>query len=191
MLDFVKKYVKIQALLDGYLFNKAANRGCRRKRRDMKRIHDNISCRTAKIRNEYRNQVDLLRRRVCLLVGKDRVIMTMYLENGASLRQMARLAGVSDAHISRKIKKLIRRLIDGDYIKCLRNRDLFSKNELELAREHLLLGLSIRHISDKREVSYYQIRQTLLKIQRLIDMINMEDQKQPQARSPRYPQQSV
>jgi len=134
----------------------------------MKRIHTKIPERTLKDKNEYRDRIDLLRSRVNLLTGKDKLLMTMYLENSNSFRQMARLAGVNESCIARRIYRLIKRLLDGEYITCLRNRDKFSKRELAIAKDYFLLGLSMKKIAVKRRRSYYRVRETLKKIQRLI-----------------------
>ena len=127
-----------------------------------------ISERILKGQNEYRDRIDLLRSRVNLLTGKDRLLMTMYLENSNSFRQMARLAGVNEARIARKIHRVTKRLIDGGYITCLRNRDKFSKREMAIAKDYFLLGLSMKKIAGKRRCSYYRVRETLKKIQRLV-----------------------
>ncbi len=124
-----------------------------------------------KDKNEYRDRIDLLRSRVNLLTGKDRLLMTMYLENTNSFRQMARLAGVNETSIARKIHKVTKRLIDGEYITCLRNRDKFSKRELAVAKDYFLLGLSMKKIAGKQRWSYYHVRETLKKIQRLVTII--------------------
>lgn len=134
----------------------------------MKRIHTKISERTLKDKNEYRDRIDLLRSRVNLLTGKDKLLMTMYLENSNSFRQMARLAGVNESRIARRIHKVIKRLLDGEYITCLRNRNKFSKTEMGIAKDYFLLGLSMKKIAGKRRRSYYRVRETLKKIQRLV-----------------------
>ena len=127
-----------------------------------------ISERTLKAQNEYRDRIDLLRSRVNLLTGKDKLLMTMYLENSNSFRQMARLAGVNESSIARKIHRVTKRLIDGEYITCLRNQDKFSKTEMAIAKDYFLLGLSMKKIAGKRRRSYYRVRETLKKIQRLV-----------------------
>ena len=124
-----------------------------------------------KDKNEYRDRIDLLRSRVNLLTGKDKLLMTMYLENSNSFRQMARLAGVNESRIARRIHRVTKRLIDGEYITCLRNRDKFSKRELAVAKDYFLLGLSMKKIAGKRRWSYYHVRETLKKIQRLVTII--------------------
>ena len=134
----------------------------------MKKIHKNIPQSSLKTKSEFRDRIDVLRSRIGLLAGRDKVLMTMYLENGNSFRQMGRLTGVNEASIARRIHKITRRLIDGEYITCLRNRDKFGKEELDIAKDYFLLGLSIKKIAIKRDLTYYTVRKTLKKIQRLI-----------------------
>ena len=134
----------------------------------MRSIHENIPQGGIKDRVEYRDRIDLLRSRVGLLTGKDKVLMTMYMENGNSFRQMARLSGVNEARIARRIHKVTKRLINGEYITCLRNRDKFSSGELDIAKDYFLAGLSIKKIATKRNSTYYGVRKTLKKIQGII-----------------------
>ena len=141
----------------------------------MKTIHTNISQGTLKSKNKYRDRIDLLRSRVNLLTGKDKLLMTMYLENGNSFRQMARLAGTNEANIARRIHKVTKRLIDGEYITCLRNRNNFTKSEMAIAKDYFLLGLSIRRIANKRHFTYYRVREILKKIQRLVTTVQHQN----------------
>ena len=136
----------------------------------MEEIHKNISQRPSRAKNSCRDRIDLLESRVGLLTGKDKLLMTMYLNNGNSFRQMARLIGVNEATVGRRIHKVTKRLIDGEYITCLRNRDRFTEVEMNIARDYFLIGLSIRKIATKQHVSYYHVRETLKKIQRLVEI---------------------
>ena len=113
-------------------------------------------------------RTDILRSRVNLLAGKDKALMTMYLDNGGSFRQMARLTGVNEVTVARKIRSLSARLADGKYITCLRNRNRFSKMELSIAKDYLLSGLSIRKIAEARHSTVYSIRKTIKKIQNVL-----------------------
>lgn len=135
----------------------------------MQQLHANISSNGLRAKSNYRERVELLRNRVELLTGKDKLIMTMYLSNGNTYRQLAQLIGINEANIARRIHKLTERLIDGEYIKCLRNRNKFTKAQMDIARDYFLTGLSFKTIADKRRYSYYHIRQTVLKIQQIIN----------------------
>lgn len=134
----------------------------------MNKIHENIPQGSVKAKAEHRDRVDLLRSRVGLLTGKDKMLMTMYMENGNSFRQMARLSGVNEASIARRIHKVTKRLINGEYITCLRNRNKFDSGELDIAKDYFLDGLSMKKIAKKRDTTYYGVRKTLKKIQGVI-----------------------
>ena len=115
-------------------------------------------------KRKYGKRLELLESRIELLTGKEKLLMTMYLKNGNSFYQMARLAGVNEVTIARRIYKIIKRLLDGEYITCLRNRDKFSDCEMTVAKDYLLTGLSMREIARHRRCSRYRVRQTLGKI---------------------------
>jgi predicted DNA-binding protein YlxM (UPF0122 family) len=134
----------------------------------MKTVHENLDGKDMNAGEERRDRIDLLRSRVGLLTGRDKALMTMYIENGSSFGQMARLAGVNQASVARRIYKITQRLMNGEYITCLRNRDKFNKGELDIAKDYFLDGLSIKKIAKKRDFTYYCVRKALKKIQRII-----------------------
>jgi DNA-binding CsgD family transcriptional regulator len=113
------------------------------------------------------DRIELLRSRVGFLKGKDGALMKIYLENAGTFRQMARIAGVNESNIARHIHKLIRRLLDGQYIECLRNREEFTQEQIEIARDYFVDGLPMSEIADRREITYYYVRKTMKKIQRM------------------------
>lgn len=113
----------------------------------------------------------MLRSRISLLSGEDRLLLTMYLERGSSFRQLARLTGVADAVVARRIYKVIGRLADGQYIICLRNRDRLGGCELAVAKDRLLMGLPIEEIAQRRELTVYRVRKTLEHIREIVGNI--------------------
>ena len=113
----------------------------------------------------------MLQSRAELLTGKDKALMTMYLKYGNTFYQMAKLTGVNEATVARRIYKVIKRLTDGEYITCLRNRDKFTEEEMTVARDYFLRGISIRKIAHRRKLSYYRVRECLKKIQSLVKVI--------------------
>ncbi len=127
-----------------------------------------MSEKLAQLKRAYRDEIDLLRSRIKLLSGQDRLLLTMYLDKGTSFRQMAQLTGISDTIIARRIYNLIRRLADGQYITCLRNRSRLTDAELAIARDRFLMGLSRRKIAPKYKLTEYRVRKTLEHIQEII-----------------------
>jgi predicted DNA-binding protein YlxM (UPF0122 family) len=134
----------------------------------MKRTHKQTpECAGAAGKAE-RNRIELLRSRIHLLDGMERLMMTMYLENGNSFRQIARLVGMNEASIARRIKKITKRLADGEYITCLRSRDRFTRQELAIAKDYFLLDEPIKKIAEKRGWTYYKVRETIRQIRQRI-----------------------
>lgn len=133
-----------------------------------KRITNHIESANSQGRSAIRERIDLLQNRIELLTGRDRVLMSMYLQNANSFRQMAKLSGVNEATIARRIYKIVNRLIDGEYLTCLRRRREFSSLELKVAKDYFVRGLSQRKIAKKRNCSLYHVRKTTRKIQQMV-----------------------
>jgi DNA-binding CsgD family transcriptional regulator len=72
--------------------------------------------------------------------------------------------------VARRIHKLVRRLLDGEYITCLRNRKQFTQQEMSVAKRYFIRGESMRKIAAREGVTYYRVRQTLKKIQALVEV---------------------
>lgn len=138
------------------------------KGRTMNEIHTNISEQVLEVKNLRRGRMELLRSRLGLLAGRDRVLMTMYIVNGNSFRQIARLRGVSETSVARRIHRLVERLTDGEFLRCVRNRDKLSRRQMAIARDYFLTGLSIKQVAEKRGVSLYAVRKELADIRNLI-----------------------
>ncbi len=117
-------------------------------------------------------RVHLLRQRLDLLDGLDRTLMTMHLENGATFRQMAQLAGVSEAAVSRRVRRLSERLCDERVLLMLRHRNRFTPRERTLVGDYFLAGRSMRRIARQWGCTYYQVRRTLQRLERLTDTIS-------------------
>ena len=114
---------------------------------------------------------DLLLNRIKLLCGKDKSLMKMYLDKGSSFRQIAVLTGINERNISRRIKKLTKRLIESEYITCVQNSNKFTANELAVAKQYFLTGMSIREIAVKQRITNYNVRKILRKIRQIIAFI--------------------
>ena len=120
-------------------------------------------------RTGYANRNSLLQMRAQMLTGKDKVLMKMYLEDGKMFGEMARLAGVSEGTIARRVGRLTRRLLRGEYMMCLRDGEGLSSFERAVAKDYFLEGLSQRDIVRKREVTVYQVRKALKRLQALVN----------------------
>ncbi len=123
-----------------------------------------FSWQTIVMKKQLLERIDNLRQQVNLLKGRDKVMMTMFLDRGSSFREIAKLAGVSETTVSRRIQRLIRRLVNNKFTICLRNRDRFTVDELDIAKAYFLLGIPMRKIARQNNLTYYYVRETIKKI---------------------------
>lgn len=117
--------------------------------------------------SDIEEKIDLLRTRVELLAGVDRVLMEMYLNGNGSLSQMAVLAGVTETSMARHIRKLVGRLLDNFYTSCLRSRDKLTDVQLEMAKEYFMGNLSMREIAERHNTTRYFVKKTIKQIRRI------------------------
>lgn len=134
----------------------------------MKTIHSNVSQKNLDNKNKNRAHIDLLRSRLYMLDKDDKLLMTMYLENGNNSFQISRMTGLCRTSIARRINRLTMRMLDGRYITCLRNRRKFNKHEMAIANDYFLAGLSIKKNALKRCRSRYRVAQTIKKIKSIL-----------------------
>ena len=114
-------------------------------------------------------EVDLLRRRAAILSRADRTLVLMYLEKGSRFSEIAQVSGLNEANVARRIHKLVGRLMDGQYITCVRHRALLGTLNVAIAKDRLIEGLSVRRIASKRRTTTYRVRRGLVQIQLLLD----------------------
>ncbi|MBN1806383.1 MAG: sigma-70 family RNA polymerase sigma factor [Sedimentisphaerales bacterium] len=135
----------------------------------MKTIHNNVTQESIDGKTITRSQIELLRSRLDLLCGKDKFLMTLYLEDGYSIFQISKLTDIAEAKIKRRIDNIIKRLISGRYIECLHNRSKFKQGQMAIAKDYFLTGLSIREIAYKRNWSIYKVREAIIKIKDILN----------------------
>jgi len=119
------------------------------------------------------NGLEKLRMRLDLLEGKERTLLELYLDQHASYSRLAKLTGLSERHVALKLQRLLRRLQSEEYISILRHRSMFDPKTLEVAYDRYLLGMSIRSIAKKRNLSRYRVSK---KIQWLQEWLNQKDE---------------
>ena len=115
----------------------------------------------------YTDSAEMLMARAEMLTGKDKVLIQMYLADGNSFSEMARLMGVNEATIARRVRKLTRRLLRGEYITCVRSRRILSGLDKTIAKDYFLQGRSQEAIAQKMGITVYQVRKTLRSLRAL------------------------
>jgi len=130
----------------------------------MQLIHPNTVSNDRR-RLDIRSSIEQLAEKIDLLEGRDKVIMTMYLDQGFSMSEIARLVGISASSMTRRIKKIARRLVLAEV--CFNNRYIFETRELEVICYHLLRGVSLKKSASRCGCSYYLARKAYKKVKYL------------------------
>lgn len=121
-------------------------------------------------------QLNIVRNRLYLLGRQDRMIMSMFLDKEMSFRQIAMLLNTNQNRISRRIRKIIFELTKGKFIFCMKKREIFTRPEMEIAKDHFLRGMSIRQIAQKKNTSFYHIRELLKEVRHNMNTTQKEKQ---------------
>jgi hypothetical protein len=140
----------------------------------MKRIHSNISEGQA-VGELRQGGLDLVRQRMGLLDGEDKILMSMYYIDGCNFRRIAMLLGVNECSVSRRIRKITTRLLAGQYIRCLRNQQFFNSADLQIAKDYYVGGRTIRQIAAERVCSLYEVRRAIERIEAILGVVEKAD----------------
>ena len=116
-----------------------------------------------------REGVELVRRRIRILRGIDKGLMSLYYIDGCSYGKIAAILGINESNVSRRIRKITSRLISGQYIRCLQNKRFFSPQELQIAREYYISRRTMRQIAEKSGSSFYEVRKSINRIEAILD----------------------
>jgi transposase-like protein len=137
----------------------------------MQSIHSNVIADKEK-QFDMRGMFEQLSEKVDLLEGRDKIIMTMYLEQKISMTEIAKLVGITAGNMTRRIKRIARRLILAEA--CFKNRHLFTPKELEIISEYLLRGSSLKETAENCCCTYYLARKASKKVKIIKDEIFKE-----------------
>jgi predicted DNA-binding protein YlxM (UPF0122 family) len=114
----------------------------------MDNFSESADCRMVR-RWQYENILQLIK----LLKAEDRVLLELYYQHNVSLGKLALLVGIEPQNISRRIKKILRNLLNNKYQYFLRQRRLFTSLQMEIAYDYFLLGQGPSTIATKRGLS--------------------------------------
>jgi len=135
---------------------------------DMDRFLEDVDRRVPTGGAGFADEVDLIRRRAEMLSGRDKALVMLYVDKGRQFREAAVLMGVSEATVARRVGRIIRRLMDGQYIACLRHGERLGRLGMAVAKDHLIDGMSVHAIAVRRDVSVYRVRRVLEEVRGIV-----------------------
>ena len=107
----------------------------------------------------YREHINTIVSRSDQLGKMDRIVVRLYFIDGYTLDQIAAVAGVSPAQMSRRFKRLLKRIRSCEFAGYLHIHTRLSRFERRIGRDYFIRGISMRRISLDTGCSLYRIRQ--------------------------------
>jgi DNA-binding CsgD family transcriptional regulator len=81
---------------------------------------------------------------------------------------MARLMGLSESTVARRIRRIKERLMDGKYVECFKRREELGKVNMGIAKDWLIGGMRQKEIAERRGLSAYQVRKGVEAVRRVL-----------------------
>jgi DNA-binding Lrp family transcriptional regulator len=114
-----------------------------------------------------RNAVESLCEKADRLAEPDRTLVRMYLENQNSFRQMAKLLGVSEVTVARRVKKIIARLNEPKADLAFSANIKLSDGHRKIAKDYFINGVAVKTIAKKYKLSFYKTRKVINELRKI------------------------
>ncbi|PKL48747.1 MAG: hypothetical protein CVV39_03910 [Planctomycetes bacterium HGW-Planctomycetes-1] len=103
--------------------------------------------------------------RVDMLPAAQRALVILFLSS-RSFRTLAKAAGVNEAVVARKLRKIAGRIISAHFLTAL-SQDELSEKKIEIIRDHFVNGLSVKAITQKTGLGRYKITKIIKQMRKL------------------------
>jgi predicted DNA-binding protein YlxM (UPF0122 family) len=110
---------------------------------------------------DLRSEAEKILERARQLSEPDRTLVTMYLRNTNSFRQISQLTGISEITVARRIRKLLAMLRDDRLNALLTSDRLLSRRQKKIVRDYFFGGLTVHNLAYKHRMSYYNARKII------------------------------
>ncbi len=119
------------------------------------------------VKNQLRRRLEAFSSRIPYLPRHEIQLLRIFL-SGCTFSQIAAMAKVSPATVSRRIAKIVSRLSAANYMYALRRNEAFSSEQMAMLRAYFVEGSSISQISRESGKSRACISRTIAKLQTVI-----------------------
>jgi len=100
--------------------------------------------------------------RIDLLPGKEKAFVSLFLSS-QQFRTLAKAAGVNEATIARRLKKIAERISNDMFIAALTQNKMKSI-KTKILKDYFIYNIPMRQIALKNNLTYYEVRKTVGKM---------------------------
>lgn len=101
------------------------------------------------------------------ILSAEQVTLVRFFRNTPNYRVIAKMAGVNEATIARRLKKIARHICRDNFPAALSKNSNLTPEEMEILKDHFVNGLSIRTIAKNKNLSFYSVRKTIRQMRNL------------------------
>ncbi len=95
------------------------------------------------------------------MLNNEQITLVKIFQNRPSFRAIAKMAGVNEATIARRLKKIARFISSESFSAALSRKYNVPQEKMNVIAKHFINGLSIRAITQNTGLSVYKIRKII------------------------------
>lgn len=111
-------------------------------------------------KRELLNLFEKLSTRVDMLPEKQRTFVRLF-QNTQKYRPIAKIAGVNEATIARRLKKIAQQISNNNFITALSQNSSLPSEKMEILKDYFVTDQPMIRIAQNRRLTYYKVRKMI------------------------------
>ncbi len=96
-------------------------------------------------------------------LDNEQAALVRFFQNTPNFSVIAKMAGVNEATVARRLKKIARYISSEDFS----GKNSLTPQQTEILEDHFVSGLSIRTIAKNKNLSVYEVRKIIRQVRKL------------------------
>ena len=101
------------------------------------------------------------------MLSDEQITLVRFFQNTPNYRVIAKMAGVNEATIARRLKKIARHISGNNFFAALSENDNLPAEKMEILKDYFVSGLSVKIIAQNRNVSTYLVKKIVRQMSNL------------------------
>jgi predicted DNA-binding protein YlxM (UPF0122 family) len=104
--------------------------------------------------------------RVDILSEKQRTLVRLFM-NSHSYSSIAKIAGVNEVTVARRLKKIARHISSNNFFAALSENNNLPAEKMEILKDYFVSSLAIKTIAKNKNLSFYSVRKMIRQMRNL------------------------
>lgn len=111
-------------------------------------------------KKELLNVFEKLSSRIDMLSEQQKTFVRLFMSS-QSFRRIAKTAGVHEATIARRLKRIAERIGNNDFIAVLSQNGNLTGEEMEVLKDRFVNGMAVKTIAENRKMTCYRVKKII------------------------------